>query len=366
MGRYYPPDADSATPTFNTSAAQHRSKGVPIVRFELPFAVWCQTCKPEAIIGQGVRFNAEKRRVGNYHSTPIWAFRMKHTACGGWWEIRTDPKNAAYVVVEGARRREYGPEGGRDGNAELDGELRFLTEEERERRREDAFARFEGKREDASAVEKGRDRVEELVAAQEVWRDPYTMNQKLRKVFRGERKLLEKEAAVKEGLQEKYSLGFEIADEVESDAARARIVDFGAQPFSNSVVRRGLFEAFTEEVDEKAISHKGKLKREIVAEKRREQIRKSLVGNTKAAMDPFLNNIKTDSKTTFRLTKVKRIEKTEVKEVSNSLKRNRTEEPQEESEAGGPARQRVKIDSLPQATNQSTAQPFALVGYESE
>ena len=28
------------------------------MRFELPFAVWCQHCKPEAIVGQGVRFNA--------------------------------------------------------------------------------------------------------------------------------------------------------------------------------------------------------------------------------------------------------------------------------------------------------------------
>ena len=58
MGRYYPPDSSSTSntpPKFNSSAAQHRRNGIPIVRFELPFAVWCQTCKPAAIIGQGVR-----------------------------------------------------------------------------------------------------------------------------------------------------------------------------------------------------------------------------------------------------------------------------------------------------------------------
>ncbi|KAF2279753.1 uncharacterized protein EI97DRAFT_342594, partial [Westerdykella ornata] len=306
MGRYYPPDSDSRTPQFNTSAAQHRSKGVPIVRFELPFAVWCQKCKPEAIIGQGVRFNAEKRRVGNYHSTPIWAFRMKHTACGGWWEIRTDPRNAAYVVVEGARRREYGAEG---GNEEEEGELRFLTEEERERRRGDAFARFEGKKEDKGLEERGRDRVQELVVAQEVWRDPYTMNQKLRRVFRGERKVLEREAGVREGLQEKYGLGLEIAEEVESDAARAGLVDFGDKGAADAVVRRGLFETREQEKGKGAVPQKGKLKREIVLEERRKEIRKRLVGNTKAAIDPFLSNLKTSMKTTFRITKLKRTEK---------------------------------------------------------
>ncbi|RHZ47689.1 uncharacterized protein CDV56_100019, partial [Aspergillus thermomutatus] len=104
MGRYVPPDQEGLT-TGNKLAGKHplgararhlRTSGALVVRFEMPFAVWCTTCKPhETLIGQGVRFNAEKKKVGNYYSTPIYSFRMKHGACGGWIEIRTDPANTA-------------------------------------------------------------------------------------------------------------------------------------------------------------------------------------------------------------------------------------------------------------------------------
>lgn len=52
-----------------------------------------------------MRYNAQKKRVGNYHSTPIWAFRCKCHLCSSWFEVRTDPANAAYVVHEGAKRQ---------------------------------------------------------------------------------------------------------------------------------------------------------------------------------------------------------------------------------------------------------------------
>ena len=41
---------------------------------------------------KGVRYNAEKRRVGAYYSTPIYKFRMKCALCDQFFEIRTDPK----------------------------------------------------------------------------------------------------------------------------------------------------------------------------------------------------------------------------------------------------------------------------------
>lgn len=43
-------------------------------------------------IGQGVRYNAEKKQVGNYYSTPVWSFRCKCHLCQSWFEIRTDPQ----------------------------------------------------------------------------------------------------------------------------------------------------------------------------------------------------------------------------------------------------------------------------------
>jgi len=41
---------------------------------------------------------------GNYHTTKIWEFRMRHH-CGCQFVIVTDPKNSKYVVVEGAREK---------------------------------------------------------------------------------------------------------------------------------------------------------------------------------------------------------------------------------------------------------------------
>ena len=40
----------------------------------------------------GVRYNAEKSKVGNYYSTPIYKFRMKCHLCDNHFEIQTDPK----------------------------------------------------------------------------------------------------------------------------------------------------------------------------------------------------------------------------------------------------------------------------------
>jgi coiled-coil domain-containing protein 130 len=302
MGRYYPPDA-SNPPSFNNSShplgkrANKISQGILTVRFELPFAVWCDHCSPPAIIGQGVRFNAEKKKVGNYHSTPIWSFRMKHSACGGWWEIRTDPQNSEYVVTEGARRRDYGPAGKGD-EALAEGDLKFLTEEEKQKRREDAFANLEGKLEDKGIEKKNKERVEELYDKAEVWRDPYDVNAKLRRDFREKRKVWKKEDKHKEGMQDKFSLGLDIVDETEADRTRAGLVDFGSTATDDWGVGhlewKPLF-ADTK-MEEKATNDKAvhplpptkKLKSEIAREKSRLGLQQTLVGNTKAAIDPFL------------------------------------------------------------------------------
>ena len=55
--------------------------GKQTVRFEMPFSIICAHCSGH--IAQGVRFNAEKAKVGNYFSTPIFSFRMKHSVCSG-------------------------------------------------------------------------------------------------------------------------------------------------------------------------------------------------------------------------------------------------------------------------------------------
>eukprot|EP00391_Amoebophrya_sp_Ameob2_P011685 CAMPEP_0178995644 /NCGR_PEP_ID=MMETSP0795-20121207/7931_1 /TAXON_ID=88552 /ORGANISM="Amoebophrya sp., Strain Ameob2" /LENGTH=439 /DNA_ID=CAMNT_0020687953 /DNA_START=164 /DNA_END=1482 /DNA_ORIENTATION=+ len=87
-----------------------------VIRFELPFKIKCVNCGD--FIGQGTRFDAEKTRVGNYYSTPIYEFKMKcgqivdisqskdylKTHCNQEWVIRTDPKNCDYELVSGCTR----------------------------------------------------------------------------------------------------------------------------------------------------------------------------------------------------------------------------------------------------------------------
>ncbi|KAF2766659.1 DUF572-domain-containing protein, partial [Teratosphaeria nubilosa] len=137
--------------------------GKQTVRFEMPYAVWCHGCKPYAIIGQGVRFNAEKKKVGYYYSTPIWSFRMQHPACGQFIEIRTDPKKTAYVVHEGGKARDYGEDKVKEGE---DG-VPILTAAEREARRQDAFAELEGKADEKAQAKENTRRIEELYQSRE-------------------------------------------------------------------------------------------------------------------------------------------------------------------------------------------------------
>lgn len=82
--------------------ARKLHEGILIIRFEMPFNVWCAGCNH--LIGKGVRFNAEKKQIGMYHSTRVWSFVMKSPCCQTRIEVHTDPKNAEYVVVSGARR----------------------------------------------------------------------------------------------------------------------------------------------------------------------------------------------------------------------------------------------------------------------
>lgn len=114
QNKYYPPDFDPAkhrsldgyhgSHPLRERAKRLKSEGILIIRFEMPYNIWCAgCCKP---IGMGVRYNAEKTKVGYYYSTPIYKFRMKCAMCDQRFEIQTDPKNQDYVILSGARRKE--------------------------------------------------------------------------------------------------------------------------------------------------------------------------------------------------------------------------------------------------------------------
>ncbi|KAJ9640527.1 Protein saf4 [Coniosporium apollinis] len=309
MGRYVPPEYEGLKSANQVSGkhalgarARNISQGILTVRFEMPFHIWCGTCPKPTIIAQGVRFNAEKKKVGNYHSTPIWAFRMKHAACGGVIEIRTDPRNAEYVVTEGAKRRDYGEEKGVEGQEGGVGVI--LTEEERERRRNDAFAALEGKVAEKEQVKVDRDRIDELKSLKDKdWDDPYAASRRLRKTFRVERKIQARKAEQTEALRDKMSLGIELLEETEADRTRARLIEFGDLGSGTSDVAKAaakpLFATGLPLVDKDGLDGKKQTRAEKEADRRRQLLQQELNSNTRAAMDPFLSHNNLSSPVSF-------------------------------------------------------------------
>jgi coiled-coil domain-containing protein 130 len=293
MGRYVPPDAEgvlSGNQLIKRHALGHRasklSQGILKVRFEMPFPIWCSSCPRPTVIGQGVRFNAEKKKVGSYHSSPIWSFRFSHADCGGVIEMRTDPKNHDFDVVEGARRRDTGENIVREGDVEI------LTEEERERLRQNAFAGLEKTIEDRDRLASSAKRVADLedVSARH-WEDPYARNQALRKTFRAERKRLEKEAGIAEELKGRMGLEIDLLPASASDELRATLVDFGPKHDAESAFTKPLFPSALKSdgvVKRDDAKEKGRTKAEVLAAKRKEGLVSRIISNTRKAQDPFL------------------------------------------------------------------------------
>lgn len=195
-----------------------------MVRFAAPFAIWCDHCalkNPGApvVIGKGTRFNAEKKSAGAYLSIPILSFRIKHTICGQWIEIRTDPQHADYIVFSGGKRRDYGDEAENlvAKNAEL----------EQNRRHEDAFAALEGRVTDKKEMLDGEKRIQTLrKRSHQDWSDTYAGNRRLRRTFRIERKIIEKEAEAAAALKDRMSLAIELLPESRSDIIQAQATEF--------------------------------------------------------------------------------------------------------------------------------------------
>ncbi|KAL9105945.1 MAG: hypothetical protein Q9187_008633, partial [Circinaria calcarea] len=279
--------------------ARKSGQGILTVRFEMPFPIWCTTCPKPTIIGQGVRFNAEKKKVGNYYSTPIFSFRMKHVACGGWIEIQTDPKNTAYVVTEGAKKRDIGDDKVHEG------EIQIRTDEERERLQQDAFAALEVKIDDRKQATTDKSRIEELQLAKEKdWDDPYAASKKLRRAFRADRKVRQKNEDLTEDLKDRMSLGMDLLEETEDDRQRAQFVEFGdfGQSGSERAVHRAHARPFfandtstgqvgvgsTSKTQTKTKTRQLKSLQEL--EMHKEKFRRELRNNTRAMMDPFLTD----------------------------------------------------------------------------
>ncbi|KAK7691136.1 hypothetical protein QCA50_006239 [Cerrena zonata] len=212
FNKYYPPDYDGEKHgSLNSYRGKHAlgdrarkiDQGILIVRFELPFNIWCGTCDNH--IGMGVRYNAEKKKIGNYYSTPIYSFRCKCHLCDGYFEIQTDPKNTRYVVTSGARQKDE------EWDPEENGGFAVHDNDPKEGP-VDPLAALEKTTEAQNHMNNvQKPRIEALQSlADHYGSDPYSLSLKVRKRFRVEKKIeKEKQEADKE-LKGKYGLPEEL------------------------------------------------------------------------------------------------------------------------------------------------------------
>ncbi|KAF4519610.1 hypothetical protein B566_EDAN003777 [Ephemera danica] len=241
--KYYPPDYNPNKGGLNkflgTHALRERARklhmGILIIRFEMPYNIWCDGCKNH--IGMGVRYNAEKTKVGMYYTTPVYQFRMKCHLCDNHIEMKTDPGNLDYVIVSGARRQEnrWDP---------LQNE-QVVPEEKATSRRmaDDAMFKLEHGEGDKSKAQDQAPRLQQLAGLREErWKDDYAANSALRATFRAQRQQLSLQTEQDKQLLARTSLSITLLPEAPEDTHMASLLTLApaqsmSERFSKAVER---------------------------------------------------------------------------------------------------------------------------------
>jgi len=228
VNKYYPPDYRPEKGSLNkyhgTHALRERARkldqGILIIRFEMPYNIWCEGCNNH--IGMGVRYNAEKKKVGMYYSTPIFQFRMKCHLCDNHFEMKTDPQNFDYEVVSGARRQErrWDPtENSQVVPDDKDTSKKLAT---------DAMFKLEHVNDDRNKSKAAAPILARLEIVQDRWRDDYTSNKYLRQIFREKKKELQEKEKNNKSLLTKSSLSIPLVDENPQDIKLASLLKLTA------------------------------------------------------------------------------------------------------------------------------------------
>ncbi|ORX50109.1 DUF572-domain-containing protein [Hesseltinella vesiculosa] len=285
FNKYYPPDWTPEKGSVNKFVGKHPlgdrarklDQGILIVRFEMPFNIWCEGCDKH--IGRGVRYNAEKKQIGKYYSTAIYQFRMKCHLCNQWIEIHTDPKNTEYVVVSGAKRKVEHWTPDKD-----DGLVQFTDESVKEKMAEDPFFRLEYGIMDQAA---GKSHLPVLTQLQQLnesqWSDPYTQSQRLRRKFRDEKKQLQQAQNDTNKLKDKHSLQIDLVPASEQDSQVAEAIDFSGEQHSKLDDRKR--QVATATLFTPLPSHQAAM-----------SLQERALLNTRLKTDPFLQRSSIDSK----------------------------------------------------------------------
>lgn len=206
------------------------------IRFEMPYNIWCDGCKNH--IGMGVRYNAEKKKVGNYYSTPVYQFRMKCHLCDNYFDIKTDPANLDYEIVSGARRQEnrWDP----TQNEQVVPE----TKEDQRRMFDDAMFKLEHGAKDHKTSEDAKPVLSKLYQRNDdVWKDNFEANYKLRAEFRKKKKELKAEEEADSKVLSRASLtGIKLLPETEEDRQLASLLRLRASKSIDEKSRERMLE----------------------------------------------------------------------------------------------------------------------------
>eukprot|EP00921_Rhytidocystis_pertsovi_P012301 GHVQ01019915.1.p1 GENE.GHVQ01019915.1~~GHVQ01019915.1.p1 ORF type:complete len:403 (+),score=100.53 GHVQ01019915.1:213-1421(+) len=270
-GFYYPPQYDGSKHgsinKFNNShplgvRAKNISQGILVIRFEMPFKVWCTSCN--SIIDQGVRFDAEKKKVGCYHTSPIYEFRFTCPHCPNSLAITTNPKEAKYELTEGLRQKVeiFSPEDA--------GTIALPTTEEREKLRSDPMYKLEVTNAAKEKASSEAQRIRDLYDLQrQSHHDSYATNSTLRTLFRNRKK---QEIEDKKKREKVRNFCMPLVAETVEDIVEAHKVDYRTdQAVVNSRAKRkaveqsSIFPVYKRPGRSGSVSEVGRRKKRVIS-----------------------------------------------------------------------------------------------------
>ncbi|XP_064625082.1 probable splicing factor YJU2B [Lineus longissimus] len=224
---YYPPDFDPAKhKSLNGYHGVHplreRAKkikqGIMVIRFEMPYNIWCGGCKNH--VGMGVRYNAEKSKVGMYYTTPIYKFRMKCHLCDNYIEMQTDPQNCDYVILSGARRKEQRWDASQNEQIVTDDRDKI------KKLATDPMFKIDHEATDKTKIKTALPGLGEIELLQTAKKDDYILNKMARQMFRGEKKQLRAVEQADRALLDKSSLDISLVAEHDDDVKLAGLLRY--------------------------------------------------------------------------------------------------------------------------------------------
>merc|ERR1719309_559561 len=197
----------------------------------MPYNIWCGGCNNH--IGMGVRYNAEKTKVGMYYTTPIYQFRMKCHLCTNHFSMKTDPGNLDYVIVEGATRQE------RRWNPTENGQVVPDDKAVGKKLADDAMYKLEHVNKDMGKSAEIAPHITHIADIQDRVKDDYLANRKLRDQFRRKKKELLAKKNMDKKIQRKVGTELDLLDECPEDVKLAQLLSIQARKDAGQLRKEG-------------------------------------------------------------------------------------------------------------------------------